>query len=107
MKTFIPVCPTSEIPEGARAVFSIKNHWVAIFQVSGRYYAIEDMCTHDGNVLTEDLKGNEVPLKGYEITCSRHGATFDIRDGRCVNQNHPAVNWYNVRVTDGTIEVEA
>jgi nitrite reductase/ring-hydroxylating ferredoxin subunit len=107
MKAFITVCPVEDIPEGQRAVFSIKDRWIAIFCVSGKYYAIEDLCTHDGNVLTEDLDGNEVPLKGYEIACSRHGSRFDVRDGKV--KNPPAlidVPWFEVRIQDGNIEVE-
>ena len=105
-KEFITVCPVDVIPEGQRAVFSIKDRWIAIFCVSGRYYAIEDVCTHDGNVLSEDLGGNEIPLDGYEITCSRHGARFDIRTGKVTRG--PAlidVRWFEVRVRDGEIEV--
>lgn len=107
MPEFITVCPMAEISEGQRVVFSIKNRWIAIFCVSGRYYAIEDLCTHDGNTLTEDLKGNEVPLEGYEIQCSRHGARFDIRDGSFHNAPAGTVKlpWFEVRLQDGQIEV--
>ena len=105
-KEFIIVCPVDVISEGQRAVFSIKERWIAIFCVSGKYYAIEDLCTHDGNVLTEDLDGNEIPLDGYEITCSRHGARFDVRTGKVMKA--PAlidVPWFETRVNDGCIEV--
>lgn len=106
MKEFITVCPVEDIPDGRRAVFSIKDRWVAIFNVGNKYYAIEDVCTHDGNVLTEDLEGHEVPLEGYEIACSRHGSRFDIRNGKV--KNPPAlidVRWFEVRVANGNIEV--
>lgn len=82
MAEFIEVCPADEISEGERAVFGIQDRWIAIFNVDGVYYAIEDLCTHDGNILTEDRDGNPVPLEGYTIACPRHGAKFDIRDGR-------------------------
>jgi 3-phenylpropionate/trans-cinnamate dioxygenase ferredoxin subunit len=45
-------------------------------------------------------------LDGYEIICPRHGAHFDVRDGRAVRL--PAVvntPWYPVRVSDGFLEV--
>jgi 3-phenylpropionate/trans-cinnamate dioxygenase ferredoxin component len=106
MAEFVTVCPAEEIGEGQRAVFSIKDRWVAIFNVSNRYYAIEDVCTHDGNTLTEDAHGNEVPLDGYEIECPRHGARFDIRDGRVTAP--PAlvpVPQFEVRLVDGKLEV--
>ena len=106
MTTFHPVCPVADIPEGAREVFEVNGRWVAIFCVSGRYYAIDDMCTHDGNTLTEDARGNPVPLDGYEIECPRHGARFDIRTGKALSA--PAfkdVRRYETRVVDGMIEI--
>ena len=46
--------------------------------VGGKFYAIDDVCTHDGGPLGEG------PLDGYQIACPRHGAKFDIRDGRAL-----------------------
>jgi nitrite reductase/ring-hydroxylating ferredoxin subunit len=61
MAEFITICPVEEIPNGKREVFDINGRWVAIFCVDNRFYAIEDACTHDGNILTEDAKGNPIP----------------------------------------------
>jgi 3-phenylpropionate/trans-cinnamate dioxygenase ferredoxin subunit len=108
MPEFITVCPTTEIPDGERAVFQINEHWVAIFNVGGRYYAVEDLCTHDGGILTEDDQGNPVPLKDdYIITCPRHGARFDIRTGEAKTPAITSVDvpFYEVRVQNGQIEV--
>lgn len=104
MTEYLTICTVADIPEGSREVFDVEGRWVAIFCVSGKYYAIEDMCTHDGQILTEDKKGNPVPLDGYEIECPRHGARFDIRDGRVLSA--PAiqdVRWYEVFIQDGEI----
>jgi len=49
---------------------------IALFNVGGTFYAIDDVCTHDGGPLAEgDLVGNE-------IECPRHGARFDVRTGK-------------------------
>jgi 3-phenylpropionate/trans-cinnamate dioxygenase ferredoxin component len=106
MAEYITICPISDIPNGKREVFDINGRWVAIFNVDNRYYAIEDVCTHDGNTLTEDARGNPVPLDGYEIECPRHGARFDIRNGKVLSA--PAVKdvrWYPVRVQDEQIQL--
>jgi 3-phenylpropionate/trans-cinnamate dioxygenase ferredoxin component len=106
MAEYITICPISDIPNGKREVFDINGRWVAIFNVDNRYYAIEDVCTHDGNTLTEDARGNPVPLDGYEIECPRHGARFDIRNGKVLSV--PAVKdvrWYPVRVQDEQIQL--
>ncbi|QPC81096.1 Rieske 2Fe-2S domain-containing protein [Phototrophicus methaneseepsis] len=105
---YIEVCPTEEIPDGERAVFGILNRWVAIFNVGGQYYAIEDMCTHDGNILTEDRDGNPIPLQDETvIQCPRHGACFDITTGKFLSGPAGTVDvpFFGVRVQDNMIEV--
>ena len=108
MADFIRVCPTSEIPDGTREVFQINTHWVAIFNVGGKYYAVEDLCTHDGGILTEDDNGNPIALKDDTIiTCHRHGAKFDISTGKALTPAITAVDipFYQVRIVDNHIEV--
>lgn len=48
---------------------------IAVYNIDGNFYAIEDTCTHDGG----DLAGGEV--HGFEVECPRHGARFDLRTG--------------------------
>jgi 3-phenylpropionate/trans-cinnamate dioxygenase ferredoxin subunit len=80
---FVAVAKTSEIPPGSREVFDVEGYYVAVFNVNGKYYAIEDVCTHDDGPLAEG------DLYGYEIECPRHGARFDIRTGAVLRM--PAV----------------
>jgi 3-phenylpropionate/trans-cinnamate dioxygenase ferredoxin component len=49
---------------------------IAVCNVDGQFYAIEDVCTHDGGPLDQGQ------LEGDEIECPRHGARFCVRDGR-------------------------
>ena len=48
---------------------------VALFNVDGEYYVIEDVCTHDGAPLAHGK------FTGKEINCPRHGARFDVCTG--------------------------
>lgn len=52
---------------------------VALFNLDGAIYAIEDVCTHDGGPLVEGRVVN-----GCEVQCPRHGARFNIRNGTAV-----------------------
>ena len=100
MAEFITVCRADELQPSQREVFGIGNHWIAVFNVSGKYYAIEDLCTHDDGPLAEG------EIEGFEIECPRHGARFDIRTGKVLSA--PAlidVPWYEVRVVDGDVQV--
>lgn len=106
MSEFITLCPVTDIADGHREVFGVLDRWIVVFNVGGKFYAIEDLCTHDGNILTEDNDGNPSQLEGYEIICPRHGAKFDIRDGSV--KRSPAlipVPWFEVRIQDGQLQI--
>jgi 3-phenylpropionate/trans-cinnamate dioxygenase ferredoxin component len=106
MAEWVTVCPASEIPEGQREVFGINDRWIAVFNVCDKYYAIEDLCTHDGNNLAFDRNDQPSKLDNHEIECPRHGGRFDIRNGQATRS--PAdidVPWYKIRVTDGNIQI--
>lgn len=97
---FETVATTDEIQPGERMVVEVGRRWVAVFNVDGQYYAIEDRCTHDDGPLAEG------ELYGCEIECPRHGARFDIRTGQVTAP--PAlvdVLAYAVRVIGDEIQI--
>ena len=69
-----------------------------LLRIGDDFYAIEDVCTHDGQPLTDG------PLHGCEITCPRHGARFDIRTGKplCMPATEP-VRTFEVEVRDSKV----
>ena len=98
---FVSVATVDELQPGERMVVELGRHWVALFNVDGTYYAIEDVCTHDDGPLAEG------ELEGCIITCPRHGATFDIRNGKVLTP--PAmvdVQSYDVQIQDENIQVK-
>lgn len=101
MKRFVRVAARDDIPVGGKKLVEIDGIPVAIFNVDGAFYAIEDVCTHDGGNLVEgDLMGNE-------IECPRHGARFDVRTGAATKM--PAfepVPTYAVEVASEDVLVE-
>jgi 3-phenylpropionate/trans-cinnamate dioxygenase ferredoxin component len=100
MTDFVTVARAEEVSPGERMVVQIGRTWIAVFNVDGQFYAIQDVCTHDDGPLAEGK------LIGCEIECPRHGARFDLRDGRVTAP--PAlvpVPVYEVRVQDGQIQV--
>ncbi len=97
---FVTVAKQDELQPGERMVVEVGRRWVAIFNVEGTYYAIEDVCTHDDGPLAEG------ELTGCIIECPRHGATFDIRTGKVLSP--PAmvdVKAFDVRVEGDAIQV--
>ncbi len=106
MQEWVTLCSVSELGPGQREVFGVEGRWIAVFNVGGRYYAIEDLCTHDGNVLAFDLQDRPSKLVDYEIECPRHGGRFDIRSGKATRS--PAeidVPWFQVRAEGGNLQI--
>jgi 3-phenylpropionate/trans-cinnamate dioxygenase ferredoxin subunit len=102
MKTarYVTVAKVGEIPEGGVKITRVDDELLAIFHVAGQYYAINDVCTHDGGPLAEG------PLEGHVIECPRHGARFDIRTGAvlCMPATAP-VPTHETRVVGDEIQV--
>ena len=78
MSAFVPVAKVSEIPDPGKKLVEVDDRLVAVFHVGGQFYALDDVCTHDGGPLAEGQ------LDGYHIICPRHGARFDIRTGEAL-----------------------
>ena len=100
MPEFVTVASTDEVKVGERIVVEVDDHYIAIFNVDNRYYAIEDVCTHDDGPLAEGY------LEGTTIECPRHGARFDIRTGQVLSM--PAVKSvprYEVKVSGDEIQI--
>lgn len=76
MAEFTKVATRAGLPPGDRLVTEIEGRAVAVFNIEGDFYAIDDVCTHDGGPVAEGI------LDGVEIECPRHGARFDVRTGR-------------------------
>jgi 3-phenylpropionate/trans-cinnamate dioxygenase ferredoxin component len=101
MSEFVTVGTTDEFePGGEPIVVDINDHWVAVYNVDGEYYAIEDVCTHDGGPLAEG------PLKGHIVECPRHGAQFDVKTGKVLSPPaYTDVASYAVRVVGNEVQV--
>jgi 3-phenylpropionate/trans-cinnamate dioxygenase ferredoxin subunit len=94
------VAAASNIPRGGFAILETDELIVAVFNVNGEFYAIEDVCTHDG----EELTGG--PVEGDHVICPRHGARFCIRTGKALTPPaYEDVETFPVRVVDGRVQV--
>jgi len=78
MSDFVKVATLSEIPEPGKKVVEVEDRLVVLLRVGKEVHCLDDVCTHDGGPLGEGQ------LEGYTIACPRHGAKFDIRDGRAL-----------------------
>ena len=98
---FVKVGKVSEVEPGKSKVYEVGDRYVAVCNVSGNFYAVDDLCTHDEGSLDEG------DLDGFEIECPRHGARFDVRTGQVTAL--PAslpIDTFEIRVRGDYIEID-
>lgn len=100
MSDWVTVAKVGELAPGTFRVVDVDGVSIAVFNLGGEYYAIEDVCTHDGGQLTGGI------VDGDQIECPRHGARFSIRTGEalCAPAYEPIAR-FPVRVANGEIQV--
>lgn len=103
MSDFIKVATVDEIPVNGSKLVEVDDVRVALFNLNGEFYAIEDVCTHDGGPLVEGTIVN-----GCEVKCPRHGARFDIRTGEAISfpAFEPTAS-YAVRIEGNDVWIES
>jgi 3-phenylpropionate/trans-cinnamate dioxygenase ferredoxin subunit len=92
------VCALEELPPGEFREVDADGTDVAVFNVDGELFAIEDACTHDGARLTGGA------VEGREIICPRHGARFSLSTGDALTPPaYEATATFPVQVVDGIV----
>ena len=94
------VAKTSEIPEGECKSVTVEGEAIALFHVSGKFYATEDTCKHRGGSLGEGTLDETI------ITCPLHGWTYDVTDGSCEMNAEVKLNTYPVAIDGEMIVIE-
>ncbi len=100
MGDFVTALRSSDVALGTAKVVDIAGREIAICNVDGEFFAIDDVCTHDGGSLDQGV------LEGDEIECPRHGARFNVRTGQalCLPAITP-IRTYPVRLEGENIQV--
>jgi 3-phenylpropionate/trans-cinnamate dioxygenase ferredoxin subunit len=75
MPTFVTVATTDELGLGGAKQVQVDGKTLALFNLAGTYYAIDDTCPHRGGSLSQGA------IEGEQVTCPRHGAVFRITTG--------------------------
>jgi nitrite reductase/ring-hydroxylating ferredoxin subunit len=97
---FHKLAPANEVAPGEVKQYEVEGRWVALCNLDGELYALEDVCTHAFAHLSEG------GLEGDRIKCPLHGAKFDVRTG--VPTSLPAVKpvpKHEVKIEDGYVYV--
>jgi 3-phenylpropionate/trans-cinnamate dioxygenase ferredoxin subunit len=102
-RSCVDVCPVDELLPGSVKIVHAGEIAVGVYNLDGKFYALEDRCSHDDGPLCE---GDFDIEEGYAV-CPRHGAHIDIRSGSALTL--PAVltvDTFPVRVDGGIVKVD-
>ena len=101
MATWKNVVDASKIPVNQNYVAIINDMAIAIFNINGIYYAIEDNCSHKGLPLSDGA------IFETEIECPFHGARFCLKSGEALTP--PAcenIKTFNIRQENNMLQIE-
>lgn len=98
------VCDTDQISEGQSKAFSITSARgsrinIALFNTDGTFYAISNVCVHQGGPLSRGI------LKGDVVTCPWHGWKYSVKNGKSPHEGGDSVSSYPVQVSEGRVYV--
>lgn len=100
MSEWITIAAEGEIQPGKCKVVDIDDVLIAVYNLDGLLYAIEDVCTHDGGELASGT------VEGNEVICPRHGARFCIKTGKALTPPaYEDIYCFPVRIENAQIQL--
>ena len=100
MSQWHPVGAVSEIIPDKGKYIEFGEKEIALFQINGSFFAIDNRCPHRGGPLFRGaLEG------GPSIRCPLHGWLFDLKNGQCLNQSEVKLVSYAVKVDKDKIYI--
>lgn len=99
MPEFVRVAAVDDVPPGSGKVVQAGGRLLALFNVAGAFYVLDNTCLHRGGPVGEG------DLEGVVVTCPWHGFQYDVTTGRNVFDPEVGLETFPVRVTDGDVEV--
>ena len=96
---YVRVASADQVPPGTGTVVEANGRTLALFNVDGTFYALDNTCLHRGGPVGEG------DLDGTIVTCPWHGFQYDVTTGRNVFDPEVGLQSFPVRVEDGDVLV--
>ena len=100
MANWVRVTAANELPPGSCGEYVADGRIVALFNVDGKFYALDGICPHQGGPLG---KGT---LAGCVVTCPWHGFQFDVTTGQHLTSKSLVHPTFSVKVEAGEVWVD-
>ena len=105
MSDWINIEPTELFGPGQARLVDMGDVQIAVFNLDGEYFAIEDTCSHDNSPLLGCGLETEQLLDGDQIICPRHGARFCLKTGAALTPPaYEDIPIFPVQITDGIVQ---
>lgn len=99
---WIDAGPAAGLEDGATRTVDLGRRTALVARSGGEFFAIEDLCTHDG----AELAGGTI--EGNDIVCPRHGARFCLRTGEALTPPaYEPVRVFATKIENGRLWVHA
>ena len=99
MAGYVTVASVADVPSGSGKVVQAGGRLLALFNVDGRFFALDNTCLHRGGPVGEG------DLEGTIVTCPWHGFQYDVTTGRNVFDPEVGLETFPVRVADGEVQI--
>ena len=99
MSEFVTVATTEDIPPGTGKTVEVHGVWIALFNVAGSFFAVDNTCPHAGGPIGEGRLIDDV------VRCPWHGWEFNVRTGERVGNPNFTVACCPVRVEGNRVLV--
>ena len=99
MSNFTFLIDVGSLPSGQGRTVTIEGRSLAVYNVQGIFYALDDRCPHRGGPLGAGT------LQEGKLYCPLHGWGFDLNTGACFDRPDRPVKTYPVRIQNGRVEV--
>jgi len=98
-ESYVPVAAAADIAPGTAKTVVVDGREVAVFNVGGTFYALDNSCPHQGGPLADGW------VEGTTVTCAWHAWCFNLTDGSMTLGAFARVETFGVRVEDGQVFV--
>jgi NAD(P)H-dependent nitrite reductase small subunit len=99
MSEYVTVAKSEDLAPGEGCVVEVNGNEVALFNLNGTFYAIDNMCAHQGGPLGEGL------LEGENVICPWHSWRYNVKTGVCSANPSVKVKTYSVKIENDQIKI--
>ena len=96
---FVTVARVADVPPGTGKTVVVGGREIALFNVGGTFYALDNTCPHQGGPLSEGW------IEGTQVTCPWHAWTFHLTDGTMTLGDYASVDTFDVRLSGDEVAV--